>query len=161
MIYKKRIGLDIHFNSLFLYFIFMKNLLKLTSIGIVAGIVLMLILKVVLLLTGNTAYVLLFNFDYVPLVNTLKPVWFFGYVFHFVTCIVSVIALFYILKTWDLQNSMLPYVVVYTVGGGALFFLTALSKQPPAANDFMAWTYWTFAHAVYGYVVAVLVKKWV
>ena len=138
----------------------MKKLLKLISIGIVAGIVLILILKVVLMLTGNTAYILLFNFDYVPILNALKPIWLFGYVFHFVTCIVSVIALFYILKNWNLEKKIWLYMLVYSVGGGALFFLTALSNQPPAANDFMAWTYWTFAHAVYGYVVGVLVKKW-
>lgn len=138
----------------------MKKAGLLTIIGILAGIVLLLMLKLVLLTTGNTAYILLFNFDYVPIVNTLKPVWFFGYVFHFFTCVVSVIALFYILKKWHLQFRILPYILVYGVGGGALFFLTALSDQPPASNDWVAWIYWTLAHGIYGYVVGWLVKKW-
>jgi len=139
----------------------MKQILKLTSIGVVGGVVLILILRIVLAVTGNTAYVLLFNFDYIPVVNDLKPVWLFGYVFHFVTCIVSVIALFYILKARNWQKVVLPYILVYTIGGGALFFLTALSEQPPAANDAMAWIYWTLDHAVFGYVVGVLIKKWI
>lgn len=139
----------------------MKLLVKLTSIGIIAGFVLMLALKVVMITTDNTAYVLLFNFDYIPVINELKPVWLFGYIFHFLTCIVSVIALFYILKPWRLERVVTPYVLVYTIGGGALFFLTALSTQPPAANDVLAWVYWTFAHAIYGYVVGVLVKRWI
>ena len=120
----------------------------------------MLVLKIVLLFTGNTAYILLFNFDYIPVLNALEPVWLFGYIFHFVTCIVSVIALYYILKNWKIQKTIWPYVIVYSAGGGALFFLTALSEQPPASNDTVAWMYWTLAHAIFGYAVAALVKKW-
>lgn len=137
----------------------MKQLLKLTAIGIISGTVLILALRIVLELTGNTAYILLFNFDYIPLINDLKPVWLFGYIFHFVTCIVSVIALFYILKPRGLHKDILPYVIVYTFGGGALFFLTALSHKPPAADDGMAWIYWTLGHAAFGYVVGTLIKK--
>lgn len=76
----------------------MNQLLKLVTIGIIGGVVLILILGIVLLLTGNTAYFLLFNFDYIPIINELRPIWLFGYIFHFITCVVSVIALFYILK---------------------------------------------------------------
>ena len=137
------------------------KLLKLTVIGMIAGFVLMLILKIVMFLTGNTAYVLLFNFDYIPVVSDLRPVWLFGQIFHYLTCIISVIALFYILKTWNKQHVIWFYILVYAIGGGALFFLTALSEQPPAANDIMAWVYWTFAHALFGYAVGALVKKWI
>lgn len=137
----------------------MNRIFKLTFIGVIAAIVLMLALKVVQLVNGNQAYILLFNFDYIPVINTLKPVWLFGYIFHFLTCIISVIALFYILG--NLSKKILLYVLVYSVGGGALYFLTALSDQPPAANDVMAWLYWTIAHALFGFVVGYLVKKWI
>lgn len=139
----------------------MKQILKLTSIGVIAGIVLILVLKLVLFLTGNTAYILLFNFDYIPVIKDLKPTWLFGYIFHFVTCIISVIALFYILKGINLHKKPTLYILVYAIGGGALFFLTALSDQSPAANDMMAWGYWSLAHGIYGHVVGTLVKKWV
>lgn len=138
----------------------MKQLLKLTTIGLFAGIVLMLVLKIVLVVSGNTAYILLFNFDYIPVVKDLKPIWLFGKVFHFLTCIVSVIALFYILKTWNWEKRIFPYILVYSIGGGVLFFLTSLSNQPPASNDLMAWIYWTVAHACFGYVVGAGVKRW-
>lgn len=138
----------------------MKQLLKLFTIGLIAGFGLALILKIVMSVTGNMAYVLLFNFDYIPIVNDLRPVWFFGYVFHYLTCIVSVIALFYILRTWELQKHIVYYVLVYSIGGGGLFFLTSLSEQPPASNDVMAWIYWTVAHALFGYLVGAMVKKW-
>ncbi|MFB9057843.1 hypothetical protein ACFFU9_13945 [Mariniflexile ostreae] len=138
----------------------MKKILKLTAIGLFAGLILMLVLKIILILTGNTAYILLFNFDYVPIIKDLEPVWLFGYLFHFLTCIISVVALFFILKYWNIQKRMLPYSIVYTLGGGALFFLTALSHQPPEATDVMAWFYWTVAHAIFGFVVGVSIKKW-
>lgn len=134
---------------------------KLTLIGIAAGVILIIPLKIIYVLTGNTAYILLFNFDYVPVLNQLKPVWFFGYVFHFVTCICSVIGLYYILKCMNKQCSIFYYVAIYTVGGGALFFLTCLSKQPPEGTDLSAWVYWTSAHAIFGYAVGSLVKLWI
>lgn len=138
----------------------MKQLLKLTTIGLIGGIVLILVLRLVLSLTGNPAYYLLFNFDYIPFLNKLRPIWLFGNIFHFLTCIISVIALYYILKPKGWHKIILPYIVVYTIGGGGLFFLTALSEQPPAANDVMAWIYWTFDHAIFGYVVGVLIRRW-
>lgn len=138
----------------------MKQLLKLTTIGFIGGIVLILVLRIVLSLTGNPAYYLLFNFDYIPVLNKLRPIWLFGNIFHFLTCIISVIALYYILKPRGWHKLIFPYIVVYTVGGGGLFFLTALSEQPPAANDVMAWIYWTFDHAIFGYVAGALIKRW-
>ncbi|MBJ7880633.1 hypothetical protein [Gelidibacter salicanalis] len=137
----------------------MNRILKLTLIGVIGAIVLMLALKLVMILNGNQAYILLFNFDYIPVINTLKPVWLFGYIFHFLTCIISVIALFYILGAF--YKRIMMYVLVYAIGGGALYFLTALSDQPPAPNDVMAWIYWTIAHALFGFVVGYLVKKWI
>lgn len=136
----------------------MKSLLKLITIGFIGGVILIGVLKLVLDLTGNTAYILLFNFDYIPWVNKLRPEWFFGYVFHFVTCICSVIGLYYILKFWNHQHHIWPYIIVYSLGGGALFFLTELSPQPPAGNDIWAWIFWTFGHALFGFVVGLGVK---
>lgn len=137
----------------------LRTILKLSFIGFIAGVILILPLKILYILTGNTAYILLFNFDYIPVLNELKPVWLFGYIFHFVTCICSVIGLFYILKFLNRQFSVFYYVAVYTVGGGALFFLTCLSEQPPAGNDFTAWLSWTLAHAIFDFAVGILVKK--
>ncbi len=134
------------------------TLVRLILVGIVSGVILIIPLKLVYEITGNTAYVLLFNFDYIPVLNKLKPVWLFGYVFHFVTCICSVIGLYYILKVRNLQYSVISYILVYSSGGGALFFLTCLSNQPPAGDDTLAWFYWTSAHAIFGYAVGAIIK---
>lgn len=139
----------------------MKQFLKLFFIALIAGTALLAVLKIVMLLTGNPAYILLLNFDYIPLIKDLRPVWLFGYIFHFVTCIISVFALFYILSSKGYHKKIAPYIIVYTLGGGALFFLTALSPQPPAANDYLAWIFWTCGHAIFGYTVGILIVKWV
>lgn len=139
----------------------MNNTLKLGIIGFISGIILMIILKMVMLITGNPAYILLFNFDYIPVIQDFRPTWLFGYLFHFVTCIVSVIALYYILKIWHLEKRIIYYILVYSIGGGGLFFLTSLSPQLPESDDWIAWIYWTLAHAIFGISVGGLIKKWI
>lgn len=136
----------------------MRTLSNLFTISFIAGIILLLFLKMIMLTTGNPAYVLLVNFDYVPVIQDLKPVWLMGYIFHFITCIVSVIVLYYVLKFYKKENNLWIYVVCYTLGGGALFFLTSLSPQPPAADDFFAWFFWTLAHFIFGLVVGALIR---
>ena len=143
------------------FFSTLPTLFKLIVVGIISGVMLIIPLKLVYEVTGNTAYVLLFNFDYLPVLNKLKPVWLFGYIFHFVTCICSVIGLYYILKVRNLQYSIVRYILVYSIGGGALFFLTCLSNQPPAGDDTLAWFYWTGAHAIFGYTVGAIIKLWI
>ncbi len=138
----------------------MKQGVYLTIIGFIGGIVLMGVLWIVLSLTGNAAYHLLFNFDYVPVINELRPVWLYGYIFHFLTCVISVLSLYFILKRGKLHRQILPYIIVYTIGGAALFFLTALSERPPAKDDVWAWAYWTLGHAIFGYVIGILIKGW-
>jgi len=138
----------------------MKQLLKLSMIGILAGIVLLGLLKIVEIFTGSQAYVLLLNTDYIPLINDWGPEDFGGIVFHFAFCIVSVVALFYVLKQFRLERSILAYLVIFTGGSAILYTLTGLTERPPAIMDITAWTYWTTAHAVYSLTVGFLVKHW-
>ncbi|WP_010531965.1 hypothetical protein [Lentibacillus jeotgali] len=139
----------------------MKRVLKLSIIGIVAGIILLVLLKIVQVVTGSQAYVLLFNTDYIPMMPDWGPANFGGVAFHFVFCIVSVVALFYILKLFRLERSMLVYFAIYTGGSAILYALTGLTDRPPVVMDLMAWTYWTVAHAVYALTVGSFIKHWV
>lgn len=138
----------------------MKRFIKLLSTGMVAGFVLAFFLGSIQLLTYNQAFLLLFNMDYIPLIKDLNPGWGMGIAFHLLTCIVSVVALFYILKNFRLERSIIAYLTTYTVGGGILFSLTALSHSPPAITDFSAWGYWTLGHALFSLVVGILIKYW-
>lgn len=139
----------------------MKQFLQLVSIGIVSGAILALLMFGVWAVTGNEAYILLYNVDYFPIIHVFSHVAWFGIVFHFVFCIASVLGLFYILKFFKWQYKMWPYVVVYTAGSGVLYFLTLLTDRPPAADDGMAWLYWTVSHLIFSVVVASLVIRYV
>lgn len=138
----------------------MKQFSRLVLIGVIAGIVLAISLKIVQVITGNQAYVLLFNFDYIPIIQDWEPQLAVGYLFHFITCIASAVVLFYLLRLIGSQYRILPYVLVYTIGGGILYSLTGLSEQPPELTDGMAWFYWTAAHALFGIIVGSLIKYW-
>lgn len=138
----------------------MYRIARLTTIGMVSGCVLAGFLIIVHILTDNEAYILLFNVDYIPI---LQDVWSqpgIGIVFHFVFCIISVVALFYVLRFWHVEKRWFVYVLVYVLGSAGLFFLTALSDLAPNAGDVNAWLYWTSAHLIYGIMVGVLVERW-
>ncbi|PWA13079.1 hypothetical protein DCC39_02830 [Pueribacillus theae] len=138
----------------------MKQITKLSAIGIIAGIVLALFLKVVQLLTGSEAYILLFNMDYIPVLKEINEVFGMGMLFHFATCIGSVVILFFILKGIHLEHCFLAYLAVYTIGGAILFALAGLTETPPAVTDLAAWCFWTAGHALFGAVVGLLIKYW-
>ncbi|MDG4946385.1 hypothetical protein NMK71_08160 [Weeksellaceae bacterium KMM 9713] len=137
-----------------------KEMLKLSLLGIVVGFILMIVLGLLNFLTGSPAYDILFNFYNVPVLNEFKPVWLVGYLFHFLICILSVIGLYYILKNWHLEKKDWPYILVYTMGSGTLICLTALSDQTPPFYDQVSWLFWAFAHGISGAAVVFMVRKW-
>lgn len=138
----------------------MKRPFRLTIIAIIAGTVLAGFLKVIQLLTGKQAYVLLFNMDYIPVLKHVDKILGMGFLFHYTFCIVSVLALYYFLKIFQVEKQIIAYIVIYTIGSAILFSLTALTEKPPEVTDYLAWAYWSFTHAIFGIVVGILVKKW-
>ena len=68
---------------------------------------------------------LLYNTDYMPVLNKWESSEVVGITFHFSFCIASVIGLYFILRAFHLERRMLPYFLTYTVGSGILFFLTS------------------------------------
>lgn len=139
----------------------MKQFVKLIVIGLCAGTILACVLILVYFLTNNEAYILLFNVDYMPILNRLHPKFIVEIAFHYGFCIASVVLLYQILHMIHREHHMLWYVVIYTSGSAVLFFLTALSSAPPVTTDIEAWSYWTIAHAIYGIIVGGLIRKWV
>ena len=139
----------------------MKLIGRLIIIGIIAGLALAVLLKMIYVATGNKAYILLYNVDYIPILDKWKSNEAVGIAFHFTFCIASVIGLYFILQRLHMEQQILPYFLTYTVGSGILYFLTALTNRPPAATDAEAWLYWTASHTVYSWIVAALVIHWV
>lgn len=139
----------------------MKQSLKLIGIGIVSGIILAVLLQLVYVVTGNEAYMLLYNVDYFPFIHVFQDDFWFGLAFHFMFCIVSIVGLFYLLTIFGWQYDIWLYAAIYTFGSGVLYFLTLLTDQPPAGDDGLAWFYWTASHLVFSLAVGWMVRRFV
>lgn len=139
----------------------MITLLKLIIIGFISGLILAAAGKIIRLVTGNKAEILLYNMDYMPVFKRWSHKWITGIIFHYMTCIVSAVVLFYMLIPFGWEQNIWLYVLVYTVGSAGLYFLSLLTDKPPASNSFSSWFYWTFSHAIFGFAVGFLIKWWV
>ena len=135
--------------------------LQLVLIGAVSAIILGGVMKILRKLTGNKADILLYNMDYMPVLKRWSDKWITGVIFHFATCICSAVVLYYLLILFGLELTVWPYVLVFTAGGGILYFLSVLTEKPPAYNDFAAWFSWTFGHCIFGISVGYLVSIWI
>lgn len=139
----------------------MKRLSRLTLIGIVAGTILAAILIIIYWITGNMAFYLLFNVDYIPILKEMRPTILIEITFHYIFCISSVIILYYVLEFFRLEQRIMIYVIVYTGGSAILFYLTLFTNHEPHSTDVLAWLYWTGAHMMYSVMVGMSVRKWV
>lgn len=132
---------------------------KLIASGIFSGAVLAASMKLIRKMTGNPSEILLYNVDYIPFFKKYKHIPGVGLGFHYATCVLSTVGLYYILKPFRIEKNITPYVLVYSAGGGALYFLSALTNEPPEYNDTAAWNYWTGSHALFGVAVGTMVKS--
>lgn len=139
----------------------MITFLKLILIGIISGVILASVMKFIQLITGNKANILLYNMDYMPFLKKWSGKWITGIIFHYVTCILSAVVLFYMLIPFGWEMEIWPYVLVFTVGGGILYFLSIFTETPPASNSFSSWFYWTLGHAIFGLVIGLLIQAWI
>lgn len=137
------------------------RLLKLTLIGFIASLVLAACMQLIYQWTGNEAYQLLYNADYIPILQRLDHLPYFGFTFHVIFCLISVIGVFYLLTIWQRQYEPLPYLLIYTGGSALLYFLSFFTETPPAAHDLYAWFYWTLSHFVYSLTVVILIHFWI
>lgn len=132
--------------------------LKLILIGGVSGAIFTMILKFIRLTTGNKADVLFYNIDYIPILkhwSNSRPL---GILFHYFCCTASVVIMYLLLLPFGYHTEIPAYILISTGGGSILYFLTRLSKTPPASDDYMAWLYWTLGHAVFGACVGYMVR---
>jgi|SRR5699024_217173 len=138
----------------------MKTFNKLFVISMITGSILAGSLKIVQVLFQVDSYILLFNMDYIPFLRQWNDIFGAGYIFHFVFCFLSIVGVYYLAKLVQLENRPLIYLGVYTIGSAILYFLTALTEEPPEVTSFISWLWWVVAHVIFGLAVGVLIKKW-
>lgn len=139
----------------------MATFFLLVIIGAISGFILGLVMKIVRIVTGNEGEILLYNMDYIPVLKRWADKSITGLIFHYMTCIVSAVVLFYMLVPLGFERDIWPYVLVYSAGGGVLFFLSILTPTPPSHKDTAAWINWTVSHAIFGVSVGLLIYLWI
>src|SRR5699024_5122785 len=109
---------------------------KLSIITLISGSILALTLKAVQIFFQVDAYILLFNMDYIPVLRNWEHIVGSGYLFHYAFCFVSIIGLYLLASLFRLEKNRWLYIFVYTSGSALLYFLTALTNQPPDVSSF-------------------------
>lgn len=136
-----------------------KKIGTLMIIGFVSGIVLALFMKLVEILTESKAYRLLFDVSYIPGLKNMHSVWLAEGIFHFSTCMGSIVVLYEILRLKNWQKNLWAYVIPVSLGSAALFTLTLLAENTPALTDYVSWLYWVIGHFFFSLTAVFLIKK--
>ncbi|WP_042221290.1 hypothetical protein [Oceanobacillus manasiensis] len=132
--------------------------LSIVLTGIIPGIFLGLFLWLVQKITAIKVYTLLMNVDYIPVLKEWNMHGLTEFLLHLVVSVILVCVLYTIFKKWEMQYSVLPYIIANTIIGLLLYGTTALSSRTPDLIDLTAIFYWLVGHALYGVVVGMLFR---
>lgn len=140
---------------------FTKNF-KAALAGIVSGISLGLILKLVEYITGLKVYTLLLNVDYVPVLRNYEMTELGEFALHLVISIILAIAIQAYLqkKEWDTRKKR-RFITQLSISVGVILYpTTMLSDRTPEFTSTYSFLTWIIAHALYGKVLGyTLVSK--
>ena len=133
-------------------------------IGLLSGILLGLILKSIEHFTNVGVYTLLLNVDFLPIMGSIKWSESAEFFFHVLISIIIAIVFVNLAQRFKIEEHFyqllllsflicLPTFLLY-------FILSSLAiKEVPAWNDWIAFTYWSFGHLIYVWIMAFLYKK--
>ena len=130
--------------------------------GLLTGLLLAALLKFVEQTTHLKVYTLLLNVDYIPYINKFVFPEFIEVIFHLIVSIILACCL-YLLIVYRQMLSRKKVIVLCTLFcffiGAALFPTTALSNRTPPFSSVPSFLYWMIGHAIYGYMLGVLIAK--
>ncbi|XXM73380.1 hypothetical protein ACQ0QQ_05670 [Lysinibacillus sphaericus] len=133
--------------------------IKGAGIGIMSGILLGLLLKLLQAVTGIKVYILLLNVDFLPYIGSIHwPEW-IEFIFHLiVSCLIGIIFVFIIHRFKLAGMSLWITSFVLTLPAFLLYFpLSSLAiKDVPSPHDATAILLWLFGHLVYGASIPLL-----
>lgn len=137
------------------------DIFKAATSGITSGLFLGLSLKFVEYLTHLKVYTLLLNVDYVPVLKNYE----IGEVGEFglhllISILLAILVHIYLLKKdWGLKRKK-KYVIMISIAVGVFLYpTTMLSERTPEITSTSAFLFWIIAHALYGWVLALMLTK--
>ncbi|WP_017379527.1 hypothetical protein [Paenisporosarcina sp. TG-14] len=140
------------------------TILKALYLGVVSGILLGLLLKLIESITTVRVYTLLLNIDFIPIIGGIAWGETVEFIFHVLVSIVIAFVFVYLVIRLRIEKSFskllfLSFILCLPTFG-LYFLLSSLAiKDVPAWNDWLAFTYWSVAHLFYVWVLPVLYKK--
>ncbi|MFC4558191.1 hypothetical protein ACFO3D_08195 [Virgibacillus kekensis] len=133
------------------------RLVKLTAVGLIAGLILGGLLKMAEQLTGKKVYTLLMNVDYIPVIRKWNMTGAQEFMLHLVVAVLLVFTLYILLKKY--YHPLTLYISINLIVGGLLYLTTVLSARTPELTDMEAFSYWMLGHFIYGLSVGIMVRK--
>ncbi len=136
--------------------------------GLISGLFLAALLKIVEYITRFKVYTLLINVDYIPYVNTFVFPELVEVGFHLIVSLALAICLYLLIvyrKISSRKKIMFLCTFVCFIIGAALFPTTTFSDKTPAFTSIPSFLYWIVGHIMYGYILGILfarnfIKNW-
>lgn len=139
-----------------------KYIVQGTWIGIVTGILLAIVLKMVQAITGDKVYTLLLNVDYIPIVKEYQFPEVIEVFFHLVVSVVLciILVILYDKSRGFIRNHAILFILLVNVAIGFLLYpTTSFSDRTPSVTNIISLLWWVAGHALYGFVVGVLINR--
>ncbi|MBO0601387.1 hypothetical protein I2483_06910 [Sporosarcina sp. E16_3] len=140
-----------------------RGLQKAGLYGLVSGLFLAALLKIVEYITHFKVYTLLLNVDYIPYINTFIFPELVEVGFHLIVSIALAICL-YLLIVYRKVSSRKKIIFLSTfvcfIIGIALFPTTTFSDRTPAFSSIPSFSYWIGGHIMYGYILGILFARY-
>ncbi|GAB3048488.1 hypothetical protein [Virgibacillus ainsalahensis] len=134
----------------------MKAFLKLVAIGIIAGGILGVFLKLIEKVTDKPVYTLLMNVDYIQVLKDAQLNARMELLLHLIVSVLLVIVLYFVFQKYGVHLKVSSYIVSNAGIGVLLYGITAFSDRTPDLLDLQAFLYWISGHLIYGAVVWVM-----
>ena len=141
-----------------------QNIINSLYLGIISGILLGLLLKLVESVTQVQVYTLLLNVDFIPILGRIQWTEPIEFLFHIIISICIAYVFIFLADYLNLKGSipklgLLSFILCLPTLG--LYFILSVSaiKEVPAWNNWPAFTYWTITHLIYSFVLLLLYLK--
>lgn len=136
-----------------------QGLLKSVLYGLIAGLFLAALFKLIEYATSFKVYTLLLNVDYIPYINTFILPEFIEVSLHLIVSVALAICLYLLII---FTNILSPIKIIFLCMfvcffiGAALFPTTALSTRTPPVTSLPSFSYWILGHIMYGAILGML-----
>ncbi len=136
-------------------------MIRIIMSGLISGLVMAAFLRTVESFTGIKVYTLLLNVDYIPIAREATGIEWLELSMHMVVAI----AVAWFVQTWIIKRTKqymtaISFTILFSLIIGLLLFpSTILSERTPLLDDGAAWFWWLISHFIYGWILAILLRK--